>query len=143
MPPLSSTIARALPRLSLPFFVTLEVMYSDDVFRRTAALCPSPCSHAFQGRVPNELVNLQAKTSIDAVFKHPLCQLSRVEEALRAIAHTMGVLAESRREDYRGYLRGKPMPARKVTGKFVIRSIADDELHFVMRTQRGQVLIPE
>src|SRR5579863_2198104 len=55
--------------------------------------------YPFQGWLPDELVNLQTESRVHALRQNPFGQLLRINEAVRHIATSAGVLAKRRRKD--------------------------------------------
>src|SRR5215471_11478116 len=81
MPPLRTTSARAVGFLC-GSFISLRL----DTFQRW---------------LPNELMNLQSQTGIQAIGQYPLRKITRVEQAMRCIPAAARVFAKRGGEDYR------------------------------------------
>src|ERR1700683_676764 len=92
------------------------------------------------GRVPDQLVDLQAEPRWDIVGENPFGEFCRVKKTMRGIARSGSSLFERRGKQDRVYALGKAVTKNKVAGEFVIRAVTQDELEFIMRLKHLQIL---
>src|ERR1700722_17512843 len=138
MPPLRSTTARDLRLLSgMVRFRCLSIRNGSINHVRSER---NRSSDAFYGRIPNELMQLQAEPAGNVVGKHPLRQFLRVEQTVRTVASPGRVFAECGRKQDCGHTLRQIMPFGELPGKFVVRPAAQNELDFIVCGQCRQVL---
>src|ERR1700680_310011 len=87
--------------------------------------------YALHRRVPDELMNLQTQASLKVVRQHPLRQLPRIEQTVRAVSRTNRVLAEGRRKQHRGYPANQMVTRYKVARKLIVGPVAQHEFDLV------------
>src|SRR5579872_3981576 len=82
------------------------------------------CLHAFERRIPDELVKLQSEARWHVVSDDPFRQLLWIEETVRTVPQASSILAKSRRKQNCIHLSRKVVTLDEVPGKFVVAAAA-------------------
>src|SRR5580704_8695027 len=96
-------------------------------------------SDSLERRIPDEFVNLQSEPCRNIVGQHPLGQLLRIDEAMRGIARAVRIFAEGGRKQHGIHAFRQALLLGKIARKFVVHTIADDELHFIVGRERLEI----
>src|SRR5579884_280159 len=139
MPPLTRTTAVGSPDaviFFLPHQYTAPAAGPSLPFPGRSQPAPSiPASlDAPCGRVPDELVKLQAQPDGQPILENPLRQLRRSQPR-----PATGGISEHRREDHLVHPPGQAMLEREGAGELVIPAAGNDELHFILRPELVEI----